>query len=426
MQSLLVPVLAQLLTVGTGASTEARYVASEADRRFESFSSAGVAVGLRLPHLSLDATYSPSITISPLERAPRSVTVTDSFNGTVTADYVFRFKRSSLGLSQSATYTLENPVLDALNGAAPVPSAPAPRPPADQGGAQPPPNQPTTSPAADARPGENYRVQLWTLRSGLTYDNLLSQKTLFTANANYQLTAGFGRSRRDYPLVQGPDGRFELAYRLSARGTLTSTLGAQYGWSDTGSKGFISGLAERYAYQFTRRTRGDIAVGVAYSNSQVKSGPRTHSILPAGSAGLDQNTRFYGGTLTLGSRVSSAPVLDVTTATIDPRLGFALNAGWTRRRLSLNADASAAISMAGGDNAGALNSVAANAGAGYDLGAGFSANTGVRLAWQTFEGKSVIPASTAVFVGVSWGFGAQFGHAPADPRTPGAAAAAPR
>jgi hypothetical protein len=426
MQSLLVPVLAQLLTVGVGANTEARYVASDLDKRFESFSSVGVGANLRLPHLSLDATYSPSLTVSPLEREPRSVLVTDSLNGTVTADYVFVFKRSSLGFSQSATYTVENPALQALNGAAPVPSAPASStpPPATPGGGQP--EQPTSG-AADARVGNIERVQFWTLRSSVNYDNLISQKTTLSADVNYQLTAGFGDSRVPYPLVQGPDGRVEVLYRLTARGTLTSTLGAQYGWSETGNKGFISGLAERYSYQFTRRTRGELGAGVAYSFSQVGNGPRTHGIFPVGSAALDHYTRLYGGALGLSTRVTTAPVLDVTTAVVDPRLGFALNAGWSRRRWSLNANASCAISMAGGEERGALNSIGADAGAGYDLGAGFRADAGVRLAWQTFEGSEIIPASTVVFLGVSWGIGTQFGRAPTEPQIPAAAApAAPR
>jgi hypothetical protein len=66
----------------------------------------------------------------------------------------------------------------------------------------------------------------------------------------------------------------------------------------------------------------------------------------------------------------------------------------------------------GGQGSSSLNSISANLTAGYDLGAGFRADSGVRAAWQTWESVAQIPASFAVFVGVSWGIGAQFGQAP--------------
>jgi hypothetical protein len=426
MQSLLVPVLAQLLTVGTGAQSELRYVASENDQRFESASSAGVAVGLDLPYLKLEATYAPSVTVSPLEREPRVVTPSDSLTGSAKAQYDFRFKRSTFSISQSASYTRENPFFQALNAPPPVPRAappatPTPAPDEEpEGPTAPEPADGTTNPAVDARPASDYRVQTWLLRSGLAFNSSLARKTVLLSDVNYQLTAGLGDSRPDYPLVQGPDGRVELGYRVTPRGTLTTTLGAQYGWAEPGTrspevnKALISGLSLRYYYRFTRRTNGDAGVGVAYTQSQRGNGVITHSVFPVATAGVDHSTRWHKGSLTLAARATSAPVIDITTAAIDPRVGISLLGAWNRRRFSLNVDVNTTISVGGADtNQAALNSVSANLTARYELGAGFQAEAGARSAWQTFNDDPIIPAEGTIFAGLSWAFGTTYGAPPA-------------
>lgn len=426
MHPLLAPILAQLVTLGVGARSEARYTASDVDDRLEATGTGTVGLAFTSPHFSLTAGYAPTLLLSPLESSERRLHFYDTAIGTASAGYGFRLGRATLTLGQSATYTLQNPYLDALAGPIQVPAnvAPAPTPeptaPApDPGGNGSPGVNP--NPATTARRAANYRVQLWSLHSSLGLAYPMTRRSSMTASLDYSLTAGLGRSRRDYPLLQGPGVNLGLSTRVTARDTLTTALNARYAWTEpfvlsgstleTVNKSSVTTLDETWTHAFNSRTSSALAAGVAYTTNQTNDGPIQHSILPTGRGSLSYATRAGGGMLTVSGGVGVAPVLDLTTGSVDPRLGVGAGAGWVRRRFSLTADVSAAISL-DGDEEGAINSVSTNLTAAYDLGAGFSADAGARGAWQTFEDTTIIPPAAAVFIGIGWSAGLPlFGYA---------------
>lgn len=417
MPILLAPILAQLLTLGLGARSEGRYVVTEVDDRLEAGASAGVGLAFSMPHLSVGVGYSPYVTVTPLESESREWLLADAGYANVSLDYGFRFRRSTLTFAQSAGYTVENPYRESLANPTviPTPEAAPPTGAPDNGMGALPGSDTTQNPAETARRAVDYRVQRWFLHSSVTFTHPLSRKTTFGANGGYSLGAGIGRSRADNPLVQGPDAGVNLGYRVTARDQLTTDLDAQYAWSESytpiGSteparyRGFVTTLMENWGHLFSRRTRADVGLGISYASTQVNDGPIEEALYPAGLAGITHDTRIARGMLSLYARATTAPVLDATTGSADPRIGLAFGATWVRRRLSLNANLSSAISLSGDDSAGALNAFSADAGAAYDLGAGFSADTGVRGDWQTAGTLTLIPPSVAFFVGISWAGG---------------------
>lgn len=416
MHPLLAPLLAQLVTLGLGARSETRYTATEVDDYFEKEASAAVGLALTVPHFSLSAGYSPTLLLTPLEGPSRELRFYDAAVGTASAGYDFRVGRGTLSLGQRAGYTLQNPRFQALAGPTPLPAPATPAPNAPDPGT----GTPTPDPAANARRAADYRVQVWTLDSSADLNYPLSRRSTFGAGLNYSLTGGgFGRSRREYPLVQGPGMRLSLATRVTARDTLATLFNAAYAWNEPivrpGStvevvnKSSVSTLEESWSHTFNSRTQSVVSGGVAYTTNQVNDGFIQHSILPTGSGSLTYADRLGGGLLTLSGRIGVAPALDLTTASVDPRLSVGIGAGWTRRRFSLTADGSAAISV-DGDDQGAINSVNTNLVAGYDLGAGFSAEAGARGAWQTFEDTTIIPPAAALFVAINWTAGLPLIH----------------
>ncbi len=65
--------------------------------------------------------------------------------------------------------------------------------------------------------------------------------------------------------------------------------------------------------------------------------------------------------------------------------------------------AGTAVSLLDASSTGALSSANGSFTLNYRLGPSWSANTGVRGAWQNYEGQTTIPLSYAVFLGVSFG-----------------------
>jgi hypothetical protein len=412
---LFAPILAQLLTLGLGARTEGRYVATEIDDRLEAGASAGIGLAFSMPHVSVGVGYSPYVTVTPLDSEPREWLLADAGYGNVTLDYGFRFRRSTLTFAQTAGYTVENPYRESLANPTVIPPPDAAPGVPDNGVGALPGSDTVQNPAESARRAVDYRVQRWFSHSSVTFTHPLSRQATLGANAGYSLGAGIGRARADNPLVQGPDAGVNLGYRISARDQLTTDLDAQYAWSEShtpiGStepiryRGFVTTLMENWGHLFSRRTRADLGIGVSYASTQVNDGPVEESLYPAGLAGITHDTRIARGMLSLFARATTAPVLDATTGSADPRIGLAFGASWVRRKLSLNANLSSALSLSDDDSAGALNSFSADAGAAYELGAGFSADTGVRGDWQTVGALTVIPPSAAFYVGISWAGG---------------------
>jgi hypothetical protein len=431
-----VPILAQALTFGTGARTEVRYVVTNERREpvedhFEFGAGAGVGLNFTADHFSLGVGYAPSVSISPLLSEGTEGTLTHTGFANAGAGYEFKFKRMRLAINQTANYSVHNSSDIAIAGptALPLPTPETPRPseetPPD--GTPAGPDGEVTPPDGQGEPGaggpavnpdgtrpvdrgtEGELLHMGSLTTSLQLTHLISRKTTLTEGVGYSLSVGLGgRSREFYALVQGIYGNVSYGYRLGARDTITTALNTGHAWSELGNEGQVVALTVTWGHTFTRQLEGYIGGGAAYTRTQYRDDPVPNSIYPTANAGINYHTRLARGALNMNANFSAAPVLDYTTANVDPQLSFNAGVGWSRDRTGLSASFGSAISVSQPGEAepqGALNSFYASAGASYDIGAGFAADAGVRAAWLEYDDFESVPPQFAIYVGLSWGAG---------------------
>lgn len=428
MHFLAAPILAQVLTVGVSDRVEGQYIVSTTERFTQG--SNNLAVGLQVDwrQTSLRFGYSPSLNVSPIEGPDREFYV--FHNGEVGAEY--RFRHSTFALTEAVGYGRVNFKAQAL-AARPqtAPQAAAPTPPTDS--TDPGDTPPSDTPApADPGPGQGSNGQVpatdtvatgvdrtiaqqsFTTTASLTHR--FSRSTDLNAQVGYTIAGGADRpSRRVYGLVRGPYAGVGVAYMLDLRNSLSWSLNGRLAYPLGGLPLLLVTFGQDYSHAFTPRTGGSVGLGVAYSREEQRNGSQINGIFPTAHASIASSSRVARGTLGFGASAAVAPVLDLSTVSatsnqaqaqgtpvIDPRLSVGAGIGWSRDRFSSSLDLSTAISLRPGEPS-ALNGITGGAGIGYDLGANFSFNTGVRGAWQTLEGATVVPPSGSVYAGIGWG-----------------------
>jgi hypothetical protein len=415
---LLAPILGQLLTLGLSDRTEARYVADEDDEHFEASTQPAAGIDLSYRRTSLRIGYAPVITVLPLEREPREVF---SFHtGFIGASHSFR--HTTFGISQAVGYGEANFESQALAPPATTPTTGSPNPPVDS----PQPNAPNAPPAQPApgggetpggpgaEPGASsgtvratdQLVKYVSLRTSAEISHRLGRFTSIQGGLGYTVTGGADEESRSlYPTVRGPDARATLSYALNARNLLSSTLSAQYATSGDSTETLSLAFDQIWHHDFSPRTAGELGAGLTYAHSPQENGSIAHSFYPAGRASITHNQRFARGVLNMNASAGGAPVLDFTTAAIDPRLFVAAGLGWGRDRFSVSVGGGTSVSLSGSDEQDAFSALNASAGVGYYLGVGFSADGGVRGAWQQVGGEDRIPPTAAAYLALSWHIG---------------------
>jgi len=219
------------------------------------------------------------------------------------------------------------------------------------------------------------------------------------------VAGGVGASaREDYPLVEGLT--FGVSgnhvYTWGRPDALISTLSLRYALASNGNR--VGGLfaSETWAHQLGPRTLLSLGAGLSVTRFSQDTGLVGYGVYPTVLANIGHTTRFAHGMLTLFLGAFSSPVIDPLRATVDPRVGANTGVGWVRDRFSVNASSAVSFSIAGQKDRGAIDSVGAGAGVAYQLGAGFSVDSGIRAAWQTFQGTTITPASWGAFLGLTF------------------------
>jgi hypothetical protein len=400
----LLPILAQTLVLQVSDRAELRAVAERADdswdTRYEAEDSATLSTAVVSQNSAIGAQYNPTIIVTPLEGPEEERQVAVFHRVGAGAAITWRTsRRTTLVASQTASYELSNTRLQGLSDAASLAPDQGPIPPEDEPGAEPPPTA-----NADIRTSTD-DIQTGSLRSQLSLDHRLSRIETLGAFAGYGFTAGLGDSRTEFPLIHGPDGGVSYARRVSRVDTLTTLANARYAFEEDGDRAFLASLGEEWAHKFTANSTLGVGAGVTYVYTDPVDAPAQHDFFFGTGSGVQVSytlrEKVNGGILTLNFGASYAPVIDQRSFTPDVRFGVFAGADWTKDRLTLYARTNTVLS-AEPDDAGSLNSVAGALGSIYDLGAGFAFEGGARAGWQTFGGQEVLPASTAVFVALSW------------------------
>jgi len=418
MLTLLAPILAQLVTLNVGDRTAVRYL-SVGNTHLEGSTAPSVGLNFGWKRGSIGLAYSPSFTVRPLERSPREVLVFQF--ASVNASYAWR--KTTLSLMEGLGYgqfTLQVQAL-ADPGANPA-SNPTPGSTTSTGGT----NSPTT-PGGTTPGGTNGNmagttkepnpratnqlkyndqvIRYGTSTTTVALAHTVSRTVAVGANASYSIGSGLGDSKDEYPLITGARVGAFASHSLvvSRRDDFTSSIAAQYSVSSLGNRAWSAFANEGWAHKLDGRTSTRLSGGLAATRFSQNDGLIGYSIYPTFSAGINYTGRFEGGRLSLGATVGAAPYLDTLRATVDPRLGAGLGAGWSRKRFYTGLGAGAAISLSNDNKQGAVNSVGASIGAGYQLADSVSLDGGASTGWQTFEGTTIIPKSWSGFIGITFG-----------------------
>jgi hypothetical protein len=396
MPFLLAPLLGQVVTLGVSDRTEARAVFESGNTTTEGSTSPAVGLGVSGRNATFAVGYNPTFTLRPLEEEPREVLVSHLASAGVA--YTHRMRRMQLTLRESATYTQSNPRDDILLAASGISDAPVPGAEPDAG--SPDPDFPDSTGSTPERAPDQV-VRVGSLTTTLEWSYTSSARSTWSASASHNLSSGVDReSRREYPLTFSEQVGAGLNHRLTRRDNLSLTASVTHSAGRRDSFVWLLDTSAAWTHMISRRTVTNVGAGAATSYERTAAGEEIITIYPTGVAGLRYSTLFARGRLGLGASVSIAPIVDQARATVDPRLGAAADASWSRDRTTVSATVGSAISVASDEDA--FNSIGASASVTYDLGAGFSADAGVRTAWQTLGGDTLIPPVWGLFIGVSW------------------------
>jgi hypothetical protein len=430
MLTVLGPILAQIVTASAGDRTEARYIAG-VDRHYEASTSPRVGLSLAERHLTLSLQYGPSINVTPLESDTREFTLFHFLS--LSAQYGWRHTTVSVG--EGVGFGTENFYVAALaggagagtdvpaqagNGATANPTAGAPVTPPNTTGMT---GQTTTAgtQAANQNLATNQIVHYLSVRSSVNVAQEISSRFRVGGGASYSIN---GATRADeqarYPITQGPQESAFVSYLPDARDSLTASANAQYSFTSfsqqptvgqVGASTWLFGGSGSWGHVISSHTFTSVSAGAALTRTPLGGGYTEYSIYPTFAASITNHSLSLArGGVTFGFSASSAPVVDLVTGAVDPRLGFSGQLGWGLDRFSANLGVGSTFSLTGPDSPGAYRAVGAGGGLAYRFGAALSADTGVRAAWQTFEGQATIPWNYAVYVGVTIGTSLLLSH----------------
>jgi hypothetical protein len=408
MPALIVPLLAQLITVGVSDRTEVRYI-EPYPYKYEGSTKPAIRLNLAWPRYALTFGYSPSFTLGPLEARPRDLTVYHSaFFGSS-----YRFRHTVIALGGAGSYGEVNFLAQALRQpAAPGQTVDNTTGPATgdstQGTGKP--AEPTTTPQTpEAQPQRsiaNSGVRYGTWNASLNVGHQLNRDITLGAVVVHTVAGGLNdQARGIYPVTRGTIFGINGAHllRWSPRDSFGSAASLQQGFSSLGG-GVTSLLAnETWTHRFAARTTSTLGGGISMTRTPLYGIYMAYSIYPTFAAGFAHETRLAQGILSIGVGVYSAPALDPLRATVDPRIGTTGTIGWVRDRFAARASAGVASSIAPrGNDAGAFDSAQAGAVLSYRLAEWLVADSGGTLTRQKYQDTVTVPLTYAAFVGLSF------------------------
>jgi len=418
------PILAQVATLSVGDRTEVRRVVLD-DTHYEGSTRPQVALDVGWRRFRLSMSYGPLLTLLPLEAKHRDLIVYNS--GTISSTYAWG--HSSFTVSEGIGYGSQNFQVAAL--AAP---AAATRGTGTTGtgttgtgttgtgttgtgttgtgttgtgttgtGTT---GTGTTGTAANGSliRGTNQDVHYASSATTVGLTHQTPDNVLLHGELSYTVSGGARETDRlSSPLVYGPRGFVSARFRVARDDDFTVGLIAQYASSSIGASVWVGLATGTWSHRFDPRTTAQLGVGLSGTRTPLTFGFVAYQVDPV-FTGLFAHTAPVGrGTIGLSESISSAPAIDPVTAAADPRVTVGSAVNYQLKRFSSFVSGGGNFSTAAPSSVGSLTAVGGGAGVAYQLSRAFAADTGIRFAYQTFQGQNTIPLSYAVFVGLSFG-----------------------
>jgi hypothetical protein len=414
MSPLLAPILAQLVTLGVGDSSELRYVRIDYSR-VEAATSPRVGLNFGWQRTNLSLAYGPTLTVTPLDSSDRRLLAFHA--GSLAASY--RWRRTALYFSESVGYGQVNFAVQAFADPNTTPVTGAPNNPVPtMGGTTPPVPNPTPGGLPNGTPGTGTQTQPGTVNQlraigrvvdyGTSYttagfSQVVSPALLFGGSVFYLYAGAFGAGADVYPSVKGPGASATGTYRFTSHDGLATSLTTQYAQGSVGNNSVYLIANEAWSHVLDPRTTTLVGAGVSTFRNSLRDGTVSYSVFPTLNASINHVTPLKRSAVSFGANAVVSPVIDPVLATVNPRLSFAGFLGWSTKRFSTSATLGTAVSLGSyGKQAGTFNSINGSLGANYQLADAVSLNTGVRANWQSFQGFSNVPLGYAVFAGLSF------------------------
>ncbi len=409
MLALVVPVLAQTIALSMGDRTETRLVHNRTRLDLEAETRPYTRLSLTWPRAHLGAGYTPTFLVAPLENSTARErlyrTTPDrqiEFLHAVDAqgDVNFGSPRTTYSLTQNVTWAQRNFQREALSNQPISPGGATPQQPTT-----PPPGTLTSRAVAEA-------VSYGSERTSFSATHLLSPNNSSALGLGYAVSGGLGvKARRQYPLIQGPDGSVSLRSTLSPRDEVSSVAAGRYYRSELGqnagrsvapTRSYSVTVTESINHQFTPNFRGTLGGGAGYIRNMQTGQPTDDGLSPTGGVSLLYTTQLGRGTFGSQLATNLDPVLDAATGTLDWRVASSLLVRWTGSRLTLSLGSQAAASLVSA-NPYSSQSFTAQAAMSYDLRHGFAFDAGARGAYQRYGGRPDILPSEAILIALSYG-----------------------
>jgi len=406
MPSIFGPILAQMVAVAVGGRTEARAIYGE-DKHYEASARPNAQFDLRWRRDSLSLGYGASLTVTPLESEPRSLLIFQGAN----LNYTHRWKLTSLTVGESFGYGrlnfqtlgVQDPNGLGLSGNGTGTAKP---PPVPLGSFIDPQTGAITGtgkqPVINQIRGSDRQVLYQSFATNISVNHRISAAATVFGAASYFVSGAVEAADSDlYPSVKGPIFSGGTWYRLTGADALSTTATVQYAMSSRSVSSWIAMVTEGWAHRLTPRTNTQLGVGLSGTRTPDPSGLTRYSIYPTFNAGITHFTRLASGKFVAGFTAASAPSLDLVSATVDPRLSFGANVGWSRHKFSTNAALFTSVSVAGEGSTTAFSSLGGSAGVAYALTKALSVDGGLRLSYQTLQRTTLVPFTYALFAGLT-------------------------
>ena len=427
MVALLGPILAQLVSLSIADRTEAREIAVPGTAPYAEYATRPlVAVGSDWQYTHLTLSYSPTLTLTTLGETDRILLVYHT--AAITGSYQLR--RTLLSVTEAVGYGEQSFQQLTLAGGGPT-ATQAPT----VAGSTPPPVAIGTVINGTSTTGANgtaTQAQVKALNTPIHFESLTTTATAThteSKNLSYGGDLGYTLSgstreadRATYPLIGGPRGSVFGRYGWGHLDSVTSTVTLQYSHASEhpGTQGppnmlvlitvppqsvWLGAWNATWTHGFDIHTAVLLGGGFSVSRSPVPNDGTVAawSIFPTANAGVTEKTLVARGVLTLSLLVSTAPALDLTTFTVDPRVAMTATAGWARERFFSAVAGGTSFSITQAQGSTDLQSASGAASVGYILGKAVSVDAGVRGAWQSFGGVTSFPFTYAAFVGLNFG-----------------------
>ncbi|HET7543367.1 MAG TPA: hypothetical protein VFK05_26015 [Polyangiaceae bacterium] len=416
MSPLLGPILAQLVTLTVSDRTEARHiVANETGSYSEvaTYPRAGLYFGWK--HTTLTLGYSPSLTFTPLEdKHPEALLFHSAYLAMAQ-----RWRRTTLSLSQSGGYGRVSLRGQALGDPRAIVGTGAPQgnttpPPATTGATGMPPATGGTAPPAamgtNPLPSLALQVPITFVSSvtTLNVNQLLSAVLSVSGGVSYFYSGSVGddvpqgpANQQYYPTVKGPGAQVLVTYQPTHADSVTTSAFSQLADTSNGNRAWLLVGNETWTHRLTRQTNTTLGAGLSLTRNSQPNNLVFYSIYPNFQLSINHTSRLDRNVITLGAGASSAPFLDPVRGIVDPRVGTYAYAGLTKDKFSTSLNAYTGVQIGAGNTGGVLNSASGTLNVSYRLGDAVWVDSGVRTAWQAYQGTAQVPISFGVYAGIN-------------------------